>query len=69
MTALATPTISFATDYNNISIRLVDPYDNIIFFDSSYNPNKADDLPFINSSVDQSLMQLNANFTFTLNTK
>ena len=69
LTALATPTISFATDYNNISIRLVDPYDNIIFFDSSYNPNKADDLPFINSSVDQSLMQLNANFTFTLNTK
>jgi len=69
LTAVATPTISFATDYNNISIRLVDPDDNVIYFDSSYNPNKADDLPFINSSVDKSLMQLNANFTFTLNPK
>ena len=65
LSAITTPNISFQTDYNNIHIKLVDPTNEIIYFDSSYNPNKADDLPFINSSVDQRLMQMNANFTFT----
>jgi hypothetical protein len=59
------PILVISPGYNNLHMRLVDMYGNIINFDSTPNSAKASDSIFSGNVVDTSLMQMAANFTFT----
>ena len=63
------PILVISPGYYNLHIRLVDMYGNIINFDSTPNSAKTSDSIFSGSTVDTSLMQIAANFTFTKITK
>lgn len=58
------PTLVITPNYNNLHLRLVDSYGKVIQFDQTPNVNKSGDSIFSNSTVDNSLMQVAATFTF-----
>jgi len=63
------PTLVITPNYNNLHVRLVDSYGEVIQFDQTPNILKGGDLIFTGSTVDNSLMQIAATFTFVKQNK
>ena len=60
------PILVITPGYYNLHLRLVDSYNRIILFDPTPIDGKDSDIIFTGSTVDNRLIQITANFTFTL---
>lgn len=58
------PNLVITPNYNNLHLRLVDGYERVIQFDETPNDSKSGDSIFAGSTVDNTLMQMSATFTF-----